>query len=142
MRGPLAAHAEIFRRADQPRPEALLPQAIGRDPGRQRVLAAHQPAGQRQSIARAVRQPGKNRRDISLHVFARRLVSTPDQQPRRTWRSHLFPDEGSWNELVEGRAILTEPFNALGELVQLREFLADEMLPQPGRMLRTPLVLG
>jgi hypothetical protein len=52
--GDLALHAEIFRRFDQAHAEKRLPEAIHRHPRRQRIVTAHDPLREAESIVRSI----------------------------------------------------------------------------------------
>ena len=41
----LTLEAEVFARLDEPRTEQLLPEPVGRQPGRERLLGRHEPPG-------------------------------------------------------------------------------------------------
>ena len=58
MRRPVALEAEVVRRADDPAAEVMLPDPVGHDPGRQRVVGRGDPVGQHEAPAAGLRAPG------------------------------------------------------------------------------------
>ncbi len=75
MRGEFATDAEVSRRAYQPGPEDLLPEAIDCDPGRQRMLGSKQPQCKAQPVpGEGGGHRGQDVRRVGLHLVAPLVV--------------------------------------------------------------------
>ena len=87
--------AEVGRRADDPRAEQRLPDAIDGDPRREWVLRHHHPLSQAQTIGRRVggrrRQHGRRTRG---HFLSRLRVRDPRQNKRVAGLLRLVHDHG------------------------------------------------
>ena len=84
VRGPFALRAEILGRLDDARAEVLLPIAVDRHTGRQRIVRIDQPLGQAQPVVgRALGQRGHFGRNAPLDFLGRLIVLASGEQLRR-----------------------------------------------------------
>jgi hypothetical protein len=104
----LSLGAELIARFDETDPEKLLPAAIDRDAGRQRILGVRQPVRQIEPGRTRPRlfQRRKNARSVGFHLVARLVVGSTHHHESLPRLRQFREDEGSGNGRIDRIALL------------------------------------